>query len=94
MADDIRLIDSFQTKYGYTVSLEWRGKDLVLKAHNGSRYFEFTLGPGDAHRLASSLSAASTSVARRGKLTLLKGGTDAKQASRGTDPTRGKDMED
>ena len=88
MAGNMRVIESFPTKYGYVVSLGWKRGDLVLTAHNGSRYFEFVLGPGDASRLAGALAGAATgSDSRRRmrkKLTVIEGGSSDKGSRDGT----------
>jgi hypothetical protein len=80
VTNKVRVIESFRTKYGYSVSLGYRGEDLVLTAHNGSRYFEFLLGPGDASRLAGALAGAASGRDQRGrtrkKLTIMEGGND------------------
>lgn len=89
VAGKLRVIESFKTKYGYSISLGWRGPDLVVTAHNGSRYFEFSLGPGDASRLAGALAGAAVGRDNRGrtrkKLTVIEGGKDEVPTDRRAD---------
>jgi hypothetical protein len=98
MPRERELLDSFQTKYGYSVSLYRSGRDVTLAAHNGTRYFEVLLGPGDAHRLVSSLSSVSTSASNRGRtrknLTVIQGGSSERWTEGVSDTVRAEDVDD